>query len=64
MTLAWMEPEDDGGCKIGTYIVEYYRVSIYQFFFSPIKLKLRKLKVYINNDCFKNMYSLLEIRRS
>lgn len=26
-TLGWDEPEDDGGCKIGTYIVEYYRVN-------------------------------------
>jgi len=26
VTLSWKEPEDDGGCKIGTYIVEYYRV--------------------------------------
>ena len=28
VTLTWNEPEDDGGCKIGTYIVEYYRVII------------------------------------
>lgn len=27
VTLSWTEPEDDGGCKIGTYIVEYYRVG-------------------------------------
>uniref|UniRef100_A0A0C9QAL6 TTN_1 protein n=1 Tax=Fopius arisanus TaxID=64838 RepID=A0A0C9QAL6_9HYME len=27
VTLSWDEPEDDGGCKIGTYIVEYYRVG-------------------------------------
>lgn len=27
VTLTWNEPEDDGGCKIGTYIVEYYRVG-------------------------------------
>ncbi|KZC12048.1 Titin [Dufourea novaeangliae] len=27
VTLSWQEPEDDGGCKIGTYIVEYYRVG-------------------------------------
>lgn len=26
VTLEWSEPEDDGGCKIGTYIVEYYKV--------------------------------------
>ncbi|XP_018360305.1 PREDICTED: interaptin [Trachymyrmex cornetzi] len=25
--LSWKEPEDDGGCKIGTYIVEYYRIG-------------------------------------
>ncbi|XP_078042597.1 uncharacterized protein LOC144472975 [Augochlora pura] len=27
VTLSWQEPEDDGGCKIGTYIVEYYRIG-------------------------------------
>ncbi|KAK2587831.1 hypothetical protein KPH14_003931 [Odynerus spinipes] len=27
VTLSWNEPEDDGGCKIGTYIVEYYRIG-------------------------------------
>lgn len=27
VTLSWATPEDDGGCKIGNYIVEYYRVS-------------------------------------
>ena len=27
VTLCWTEPDDDGGCKIGNYIVEYYRVS-------------------------------------
>ncbi|XP_076225313.1 uncharacterized protein LOC143174719 isoform X2 [Nomia melanderi] len=27
VTLSWNEPEDDGGCKIGTYVVEYYRVG-------------------------------------
>ncbi|XP_026670519.1 titin homolog [Ceratina calcarata] len=27
VTLSWKEPEDDGGCKIGTYIVEYYRIG-------------------------------------
>ncbi|KAL4717763.1 hypothetical protein ACJJTC_000912 [Scirpophaga incertulas] len=25
VTLAWEPPEDDGGCRIGNYIVEYYR---------------------------------------
>ncbi|CAH1976532.1 unnamed protein product [Acanthoscelides obtectus] len=27
VTLSWIPPEDDGGCKIGNYIVEYYRVG-------------------------------------
>ncbi|XP_025994691.2 uncharacterized protein LOC105193641 [Solenopsis invicta] len=27
VTLSWEEPEDDGGCKIGTYIIEYYRIG-------------------------------------
>ncbi|XP_031789495.1 titin homolog isoform X2 [Nasonia vitripennis] len=27
VTLAWKEPDDDGGCKIGTYIIEYYRIG-------------------------------------
>lgn len=27
VTLTWAEPDDDGGCKIGNYIVEYYRVG-------------------------------------
>ncbi|EAT43218.1 AAEL005334-PA [Aedes aegypti] len=27
ITLSWSAPEDDGGCKIGNYIVEYYRVG-------------------------------------
>ena len=26
--LSWTEPDDDGGCKIGNYIVEYYRVKL------------------------------------
>ncbi|XP_044732127.1 protein slender lobes [Chrysoperla carnea] len=26
-TLTWSAPEDDGGCKIGNYIIEYYRVG-------------------------------------
>ncbi|XP_018330040.1 muscle M-line assembly protein unc-89 isoform X2 [Agrilus planipennis] len=27
VTLSWKSPEDDGGCKIGNYIIEYYRVG-------------------------------------
>ncbi|XP_059613730.1 titin-like isoform X2 [Phlebotomus argentipes] len=27
VSLTWSEPEDDGGCKIGNYVVEYYRVG-------------------------------------
>ncbi|XP_054274229.1 titin homolog [Macrosteles quadrilineatus] len=27
VTLSWSAPEDDGGCKIGNYIVEYFRVG-------------------------------------
>lgn len=27
VTLSWKTPEDDGGCKIGNYIVEYYRLG-------------------------------------
>lgn len=27
VTLNWAPPDDDGGCKVGNYIVEYYRVS-------------------------------------
>lgn len=27
VTLSWGPPNDDGGCKIGNYIVEYYRIG-------------------------------------
>ncbi|KAL3275179.1 hypothetical protein HHI36_019948 [Cryptolaemus montrouzieri] len=27
VTLSWSTPEDDGGCKIGNYIIEYYRLG-------------------------------------
>lgn len=27
VTLTWNVPEDDGGCKIGNYIVEYFRLG-------------------------------------
>uniref|UniRef100_A0A1B0D4N2 Uncharacterized protein n=1 Tax=Phlebotomus papatasi TaxID=29031 RepID=A0A1B0D4N2_PHLPP len=27
VSLTWNSPEDDGGCKIGNYVVEYYRVG-------------------------------------
>lgn len=27
VTLSWSAPEDDGGCKIGNYILEYFRVG-------------------------------------
>lgn len=27
VTLSWGPPEDDGGCKIGNYIVEYFRIG-------------------------------------
>ncbi|KAK9500387.1 hypothetical protein O3M35_001664 [Rhynocoris fuscipes] len=27
VTLSWSTPNDDGGCKIGNYIVEYYRIG-------------------------------------
>lgn len=26
-TLSWTAPEDDGGCKIGNYVVEYFRIG-------------------------------------
>ncbi|CAH0765351.1 unnamed protein product [Bemisia tabaci] len=27
VTLSWSEPQDDGGCKIGNYIIEYNRIG-------------------------------------
>ncbi|KAJ9581697.1 hypothetical protein L9F63_023124, partial [Diploptera punctata] len=27
VALSWSEPHDDGGCKIGNYIIEYYRLG-------------------------------------
>lgn len=27
VTLTWTTPEDDGGCKIGNYVIEYYRLG-------------------------------------
>lgn len=27
VTLTWSAPEDDGGCKIGNYVVEYFRIG-------------------------------------
>lgn len=27
VSLQWMAPDDDGGCKIGNYIVEYFRLG-------------------------------------
>lgn len=27
VTLTWNAPEDDGGCKIGNYVVEYFRIG-------------------------------------
>lgn len=26
-TLSWTAPDDDGGCKIGNYVVEYFRIG-------------------------------------
>ena len=30
VTLQWNTPEDDGGCEIGSYIVEYNRVLLHE----------------------------------
>lgn len=27
VTLSWKTPKDDGGCKIGNYIIEYFRIG-------------------------------------
>jgi hypothetical protein len=27
VTISWTAPDDDGGCKIGNYIVEYFRIG-------------------------------------
>lgn len=27
VTLSWITPHDDGGCKIGNYIIEYFRIG-------------------------------------
>lgn len=27
VTLTWNSPDDDGGCKIGNYVVEYFRIG-------------------------------------
>lgn len=27
VTLTWATPDDDGGCKIGNYVIEYYRLG-------------------------------------
>lgn len=45
VTLSWKEPEDDGGCKIGTYIVEYYRVRDRKYFHKFLDTDY--------NDCFR-----------
>ncbi|XP_071443271.1 uncharacterized protein MnM isoform X2 [Hetaerina americana] len=27
LKLSWSPPEDDGGCRVGSYIIEYYRIG-------------------------------------